>query len=90
MTKEDSSELAQQIKSKIKECTAQKQKLLNSTILLFRTRNISEEDINEYFADTTDSEPVYANKISTLVISTLGCLVLGKHRTHAFWQIWSI
>lgn len=64
-TKEDSNELAQQIRDKIKECTVQEQKLLNPTILLFRTKNISEEDVKEYFIDTTGSEPVHINKIST-------------------------
>lgn len=64
-SREDQIKLATEIKSKIDTCQVIEEKLLNPTILVFRTKNIKDEDINEYFQDTTGEKPISTNKIST-------------------------
>lgn len=64
-TKEDSKKLHDEIKRNIPDCEVIEQKQRNPTILVFRTKNISKEEVTEYIKDVTDQEPILVTQITT-------------------------
>lgn len=60
---DDQSKSAREIENKIPSCRVVEQ--LNPTILIFHTRNITDNDISEHFQDITGTKPISMNKITT-------------------------
>lgn len=62
-SKADSEKLADLIKSRVTDCKVTHEKLLDPTILLFRTNNVTEDDVRTYFQESFGSEPVTITKV---------------------------
>lgn len=63
-SKEESERLTKAITEKITEVKVQQEKLLDPSIVIFRTNNILKEDVTEFFKESFGLDPVSVHKIT--------------------------